>query len=95
MLPWLPFRSFYLKGALAAALPAYLLYEIFNFQSYIELFAMISLCVAVSSFAAMNYTGATPYTSPSGVEKEMRYAIPVQVLLVIGAAALWIAVPFL
>ena len=56
--------------------------------------ALVALYVAVSSFAAMNYTGATPYASPSGVEKEMRYAIPFQAFLVFVAATLWVYVPF-
>ena len=38
---------------------------------------------AISSFLAMNFTGASTYTSPSGVNKEMRKALP----LIIGTAA--------
>jgi acetyl-CoA decarbonylase/synthase complex subunit gamma len=30
----------------------------------------------VASFLALNFTGSTPFTSRSGVKKEMRYAIP-------------------
>jgi hypothetical protein len=32
-----------------------------------------------SSFLAMNFTGASTYTSLAGVKKEMRVAVPVQV----------------
>jgi len=39
---------------------------------------------AVSSYLAMNYTGASTYTSPSGVNKEMRKALP----FIVGAAAI-------
>jgi len=38
---------------------------------------------AVSSFLAMNFTGSSTYTSPSGVNKEMEKALP----LIVGAAA--------
>jgi len=38
---------------------------------------------AVSSFLAMNFTGASTYTSPSGVQKEMQRALP----YIVGAAA--------
>ncbi|OPY84076.1 MAG: hypothetical protein A4E72_02400 [Syntrophus sp. PtaU1.Bin208] len=31
---------------------------------------------AVSAFYALNFTGCTPYTSRSGVKKEMRTAMP-------------------
>jgi len=38
---------------------------------------------AISSFLAMNFTGASTYTSPSGVNKEMKKALP----FIVGAAA--------
>ena len=38
---------------------------------------------AISSYLAMNFTGASTYTSPSGVNKEMRQTLP----FIIGAAA--------
>jgi len=38
---------------------------------------------AISSFLAMNFTGASTYTSPSGVNKEMEKALP----FIVGAAA--------
>jgi hypothetical protein len=49
---------------------------------------------AFSSFLAMNFTGATPFTSPSGVEKEMRRAIPFQGLGVLLSAVFWVAAAF-
>ena len=44
----------------------------------------ILLFSAISSFLAMNFTGASTYTSPSGVKKEMQKALP----LIVGAAAI-------
>jgi len=38
---------------------------------------------AISAFLAMNFTGASTYTSPSGVNKEMEKALP----YIVGAAA--------
>jgi hypothetical protein len=38
---------------------------------------------AISAFLAMNFTGSSTYTSPSGVLKEMRIALP----FIIGASA--------
>ena len=43
---------------------------------------------------AMNFTGATPFTSPSGVEKEMRRALPVQAGLTVLAGLLWVGGAF-
>jgi len=38
---------------------------------------------AMSSYLAMNFTGSSTYTSPSGVNKEMKKALP----FIVGAAA--------
>jgi hypothetical protein len=38
----------------------------------------------------MNFTGATPFTSPSGVEKEMKQYIPVQLAGLVISFGLWI-----
>jgi hypothetical protein len=48
-----------------------------------------------ASYLAMNFTGATPYTSLSGVEKEMRRGLPVQCFSVLLSLLLWIAAPFM
>ena len=56
--------------------------------------ALLLTVVAVSSYLAMNFTGATPFTSPSGVEKEMRRAIPLQLAAVVMAAGLWLGAAF-
>jgi len=49
---------------------------------------------AGSSYVAMNFTGATPFTSPSGVEREMRRALPWQIGSVALAGVLWFASAF-
>jgi acetyl-CoA decarbonylase/synthase complex subunit gamma len=52
--------------------------------------AWFLIVTAMSAFLAMNFTGASTYTSPSGVRREMRLGLPLQ----IGAAAvgllLWV-----
>jgi hypothetical protein len=52
--------------------------------------ALFIFSVMVSSHLAMNFTGATPFTSPSGVEKEMKQYLPVQMAGVLVSAGLWI-----
>ncbi len=49
------------------------------------------LGTAAASFFAMQFTGATTFTSPSGVEWEMRRALPFQLgaVAVAIALALW------
>lgn len=95
LLPWLPGRAFYRKGLLAV-LPL-LVWSgwLSPGISRLESAALICLCLAVSSYAAMNFTGATPYASPSGVEKEMRQGLPLQIALAVGALLLWLLAPFL
>jgi hypothetical protein len=56
--------------------------------------ALVFCSMAISSYLAMNFTGSTPFTSPSGVEKEMRKAIPMQALAVLMAAVAWIGSAF-
>ncbi len=95
LLPWLPGRSFSVKGALvgcaAGVLVAAATAGAFGFWGWT---ALILLSSAVSSHLAMNFTGATPFTSPSGVEKEMRSAIPLQAAAALAAVAAWIGSAF-
>jgi hypothetical protein len=81
LLPWLPGKAFAVKGAtiglVAAGLGHLILYPPMAAGLGV---ALALLTVATSSFLAMNFTGATPFTSPSGVEKEMRRAIPAQIM---------------
>jgi len=95
LLPVIPFRAFALKGALtgliSGGLIAWLCLPIVN---NLEALAMLLCSVPISSYTAMNFTGATPFTSPSGVEKEMRLAIPSQALIALAAAATWIIAAF-
>ncbi|MBS1243771.1 MAG: hgcA [Deltaproteobacteria bacterium] len=96
LLPWLPGRSFSVKGGLAGGLLAAC--AVMWYRGTLEAPAALALLLAmtaVSSFIAMNFTGATPFTSPSGVEKEMRRALPVQAGLTVAAGLLWVGGAFL
>jgi hypothetical protein len=50
--------------------------------------------VTVASYVAMNFTGSTPFTSPSGVEYEMRRALPLQAVGLIVAVGASVATRF-
>lgn len=91
-LPWIPGFSFAIKGAITGILFSTLLPSGLN---PFELSALILVVVSVSSYLAMNFTGSTPFTSPSGVEKEMRKAIPVQAIFAFSALILWVCAPFI
>jgi len=95
LLPWLPTRRFYIKGMLTGLIGSiYIILILGGNISRLESVTLLLLTTAVSSYAAMNFTGATPFTSPSGVEKEMRQAIPLQIIAVVAAVVTWIAAPF-
>jgi acetyl-CoA decarbonylase/synthase complex subunit gamma len=53
------------------------------------------LIPAVSAFLAMNFTGASTYTSLSGVRKEMRWALPLEIGVGIAGFVLWIGSHFI
>ena len=86
LLPYIPFRSFSAKGAAVAFLIFVALYFFTPvFGGIVEAIAWLLIGTASASFVAMNFTGTSNYTSLSGVLKEMKYAIPMQVVvLVIG-----------
>jgi hypothetical protein len=90
LLPWLPGRAFSLKGAVAGLLvitPAY--YFVFGVGSVpLWGWGLLAIGVAATSYLAMNFTGSSTYTSPSGVEWEMRRAIPLQALGAVAGVAL-------
>jgi hypothetical protein len=96
LLPWLPGRTFALKGAGIGALAGALFSA--GFTAGLTLIGMLALTLfitALSSYLAMNFTGSTPFTSPTGVEKEMRKAIPAQAVAALAAIVLWIGAGFI
>lgn len=95
LLPWLPGRQFWVKGLWPGLLAGTaLVLSTAAPPAPVEQIALLLWIIAVSSFQAMNFTGCTPYTSPSGVEFEMRRGVPLQILLAVAATLLWLASPF-
>lgn len=95
LLPKLPGKAFAIKGAVAGLCLGFAIaLGYWQQTSWMEQFALIFFVTTVSSFLAMNFTGSTPFTSPSGVEKEMRKAIPVQLISMIVAVCLWVCAGF-
>jgi hypothetical protein len=95
-LPWLPFRAFYLKGALAGLITGLIVISLDLMPTdFLPKMALLVLITTLSSYLAMNFTGCTPYTSPSGVEKEMRRAIPLQAAGAALGLILWVGSAFI
>ena len=91
LLPWIPGRSFALKGILAGAVASLGMLAINGFQpgsaawlpetgnpGWLLGLSGALVLTAISSYMTMNFTGCSTYTSPSGVTREMRWAVPLQ-----------------
>ena len=91
LLPWLPGRSFAIKGAICGLAWSLLWCSLAMPEMNLPLLTGTTLALtAVSSFYGLNFTGSTPFTSPSGVRKELRRALPVMALSLAAAAILWL-----
>jgi len=79
LLPYIPGRAFAWKGWLLGLLGTvgYMAkFKRFAPGNRVMASGQMLLFPALSSFIAMNFTGASTYTSPSGVKKEMCKALP-------------------
>jgi acetyl-CoA decarbonylase/synthase complex subunit gamma len=95
LLPWLPGRAFSLKGLTLGLLAAVILTVVCGVDwvtttGRLEVIAWLLLIPALSAYLAMNFTGASTCTSLSGVKKEMRWALPLQIGAGIIGLILWI-----
>ena len=93
LLPWLPGRAFSLKGMAMGLITTIILTafrpeNLSDWQGRIETLAWFLLIPAIAAYLAMNFTGASTYTSLSGVKKEMKWAVPVEIAA--GAAGLFL-----
>jgi acetyl-CoA decarbonylase/synthase complex subunit gamma len=100
LLPWLPGRAFSLKGVSLGVLGT-LVFFAFRWMDWVpqidrlEILAWFLLMPAISAFLAMNFTGASTYTSLSGVRKEMRWALPLEIGGGIIGLIFWIGSQFI
>lgn len=100
LLPWLPGRAFSLKGFGLGVLAVAML-MVFGWNDWVtltgrlEILAWVFLIPATSAYLAMNFTGASTYTSLSGVRKEMRWALPLQIGSGIVGMILWLGSNFI
>lgn len=93
LLPWLPGRAFSLKGVvpgLAGAVFLALLQGGGRELIGLDTLSWMILVMVMASYLAMNFTGASTYTSLSGVRKEMRRALPFQIGGAVLGLTLWV-----
>jgi len=81
-LPFIPFRSFALKGwiaGIAVITPVFYFAGVFNSYNLFLIISVMLLFPLLSSYMALQFTGASTYTSLSGVKRELKFAFPVYV----------------
>lgn len=79
-LPYIPVRMFAFKGLISGIILGLFLFGFSMMgNTILEIFSWFLLLSGISSFMAMNFTGASTFTSLSGVKKEMRTFVPIQI----------------
>ncbi len=100
LLPYVPFRSFAVKGWIIGLLSVFLALKFVplpNQQNTLLLIAAYLFFPQASSYIALQFTGSTTFTGMSGVKRELRIAIPTYivscavslVLLILYKLVLW------
>ena len=100
LLPILPGRAFSLKGCIVGVVVALTLLIVRNpdlalWPGRLEMAAWLLLVPALAAYLAMNFTGASTYTSLSGVKKEMQTALPLQIGAGVAGLGLWLVSRFI
>ena len=98
LLPFIPFKSFALKGALTGIIFS----SVYSFFLYtpdaagiINTAASLLISVTISSYFALDFTGSTTFTSLSGVRREIRIAVPFYAVMFSAGIILKIVLLFL
>jgi len=85
LLPWLPTRSFAIKGLFAGAI-SFLAGALFSKKSAVGRLAEALIIPSISSMLALNFTGATTYTAESTTIREVKaFFKPLLISAIAGA----------
>jgi hypothetical protein len=88
LLPYLPFRSFTLKGWIPGILWASAV-SLWAGAGILQFFGNLLLLPILSAGFALTFTGSTPFTSQTGVNKEIRlFARPMAISGVLGVGVM-------
>jgi acetyl-CoA decarbonylase/synthase complex subunit gamma len=94
LLPFLPGRSFSLKGFIlgfiVAVIAVSVKFPIVSWAYKLDALSWLFLIPAITAYLAMNFTGASTITSLSGVKKEMRWAVPAEAGTALAGLILWV-----
>lgn len=100
LLPWLPGRAFSLKGLsmgliMAGILTVFRAGDLGTWTGRLEILAWFFLVPALAAYLGMNFTGASTYTSLSGVKKELKWAVPLEIAAGGVGLCLWLGSRFI
>jgi len=95
LLPYLPGRAFSAKGLVLGAVTAVIMISLQGhgpsiWAGRLGSLAWLLIIPGITAYLAMNFTGASTYTSLSGVNREMRWALPLEIGMGLGGLVLWI-----
>jgi len=95
LLPWLPGRAFSLKSLAPGLFCALLLLllrwgDALRPGGLLEMIGWVLVILSAAAYLGMNFTGASTYTSLSGVKKEMRWSLPFQIGGGVVGLVLWV-----
>lgn len=90
LLPFIPGRAFVWKGWFTGVLYTLALILLLPIAGLWQQLAYIFLLPPIAGFAALNFTGASTYTSLSGVEREVKIAIPTIIASLSAGAILFV-----
>jgi hypothetical protein len=97
LLPYIPFRSFAIKGWIIGFLSVFLTTKVipfFNQQNTLLSIITYLFFPLASSYIALQFTGSTTFTGMSGVKKELRIAIPAYIIFCVISLALLLIFKF-
>lgn len=76
LLPFIPFRSFAVKGWIAGMIFTYAIMQTMSLDILPAILSYIFFPLA-SSYIALQFTGSTTFTGMSGVKKELKIGLPI------------------
>lgn len=88
LLPYIPFRSFSIKGwIMGIVILAVIKFSttLFNFNSLLLTIALFIFFPLLSSYIALQFTGASTYTNITGVKREIKIGLPFYISGAIGS----------
>jgi len=91
LLPWLPSRSFAIKGAITGIAWAAAFRTLAGGSGWSPIVTSAAFLAlpAISAYYTLNFTGCTTFTSRSGVKKELHLGLPAMgIALLLGAVLL-------